>query len=130
MQATTVIEHDTNLCVWRVSGHAKLEQLKASYIERFDLPGWWPGIHNLSILSEARLDLLTPGEAEDLMHALAIAAASHGVPKNFYAAIVCTDPDSRALLGYWDRRAPTGLTGENRTFSDETAARAWLACQA
>ena len=127
MHATTMIEHDSNFCVWRVTGKAELESLQAAYLERFDLPGWWPGIRNLSILSDTRLDLMMPGEAEKLMRYMAIAAAKHGVGDGFYAAVVCADPDSRALLSYWDRRAPAGLSGENRTFSDEATARAWLA---
>tara|TARA_R110002073_G_scaffold40070_2_gene113675 strand:+ start:1248 stop:1640 length:393 start_codon:yes stop_codon:yes gene_type:complete len=130
MQATTVIEHDTSFCVWRVNGRADLESLQASYLERFDLPGWWPEIRNLSILSETRLDLFSPGDAEKLMRFMAIAAAKQGVGDGFFAAVVCADPDSRALLSYWDRRAPAGLSGENRTFADEKTARAWLASQA
>lgn len=129
MLATTMIEHDTNLCVWRVNGDANLEALRASYLERFDMPGWWPGIQNLSVFSEAKLDLLTPGDAEKLMRFMAIAAAKHGVGDGFFAAIACADPDSRALLSYWDRRAPAGMSGENRTFSDEATARDWLASQ-
>lgn len=127
MHATTVIEHDTNFCVWRVEGSAKLEELQASYLERFDLPGWWPEIRNLSIFSNSRLDLLMPGEAEKLMRHMAIGAAKHGVGNDFFAAIVCADPESRVILSYWDRRAPAGMSGENRTFSDEASARDWLA---
>ena len=130
MRATTEIEHDTNLCVWRVHGKATLEPMLASYLERFDMPGWWPGMHNLSILSECRLDEFNPGDAEKLMRSMASAAAKHGVGNGFFAAVVCADDDSRALLSYWDRRAPAGLTGENRTFADEATARAWLARQA
>jgi hypothetical protein len=127
MHATTTIEHAANLCVWRVTGATTLEALKASYLERFDLPGWWPEIHNLSVFSEARLDLLHPGEAEKLMRFMARTAADHGVRTGFYAAVVCADPDSRAILSYWDRRAPAGLSGENRTFAAEAEARDWLA---
>lgn len=129
MLATTTIEHDANLCVWRVNGNASLEALRASYLERFDMSGWWPGIHNLSVFSEARLDLLNPGEAENLMRYMAATAAHHGVGTGFYAAVVCADPDSRAILSYWDRRAPAGMSGENRTFADEATAREWLAQQ-
>tara|TARA_R110000744_G_scaffold220833_4_gene339774 strand:- start:6819 stop:7244 length:426 start_codon:yes stop_codon:yes gene_type:complete len=129
MHTTTEIEHESNLCVWRVNGRAELEPLQAAYLERFDLPGWWPGILNLSILTDTRLDLFNPGEAEKLMRFMAIAAAKHGVGDGFFAAIACADPDSRTLLSYWDRRAPAGMSGENRTFADEKTARAWLAGQ-
>ena len=129
MHATTLIEHDANLCVWRVKGAIALEALRTSYLERFELSGWWPGMHNLTIFTDARLDLLNPGEAESLMRYMATAAAEHGVKASFYAAVVCADPDSRAMLTYWERRAPAGLSGDNRIFSNEAEAREWLSRQ-
>jgi hypothetical protein len=126
MRSEYEFRESEGLWIWRLGGEATLEGLSEAYIERFSHPGWKAGLKALTILDGFRLGAMDPARVDAFIDFVRGEHERRGVAGARRAAIICRDDTSRAMLSYWEKRTTNGLFGQERIFTDEAEARAWL----
>jgi len=119
------IDTEDRICIWRIGGETSLEALREGYAARFAHPDWSADLMSMSVLTRLGLGAFTPDMAVKFAEFVRQCDQDHNRTAN-RAALVCSDDMARALLYYWEKKAEDVLGREERTFSSEAEARAWL----
>lgn len=119
-------EPENKLCVYRISGKVTIEALMKTFTRARAHEGWSDRYNFLTLLTQASLSEMSASAMADLQTRMSKADPVQAGPRR-RAAIVCNDELSRAVLVFWERTSGETLTTEERIFSSEREARAWLA---
>lgn len=116
---------ENQLCIWRISGSATVQEISDGYAQRFSHPDWEPGLQSLTVINNLALGIFTPDAAGEIMKFIRDCDIAHKhVGKR--GALVCSDDLSQALLTYWEHRGSSEMERSERAFATEAEALAWL----
>jgi len=130
MATSYAFEPENRLCVWKMTGVLDADAIIATVRTAHSDPLWSNDYDFLTLLTEARLGQIQPEDSDRIVEALGAldTPSTDGHAKR--GAIVCTDELASALLLYYEQTSRVSRASEERIFTDEAEARAWLASPA
>ena len=125
MRVEFEFDPDNQLCIYRISGLITGDALMQTFGRARAHPDWSDQYDFLTLLDQASLAAMPAEAMTQLQERMAEAdPVRDGLRRR--AAIVCDDELSRAMLTYWEMIAGERLTTQERVFTTEAEARAWL----